>query len=206
MLNRLGMGRIWAEFLTAPFKALRFLEAKIKEAGYRSVCSIHKDAVILSYARVYNIRRERSAITIGSHSTISGELLTFAHGGVIEIGEWCYIGEGTRIWSADKVRIGHRVLIAHNVNIHDTNSHPLDPTERHLHFKNIVLKGHPGKIENIISAPVTIEDDVWIGFNSIVMKGVTIGSGSVIAAGSVVNESIPPYSLYVRDKVVRSLG
>ena len=45
------------------------------------------------------------------------------------------------------------------------------------------------------SAPITIEDDVWIGAHSIILKGVTIGRGSVVAAGAVVTKSFPPYSI-----------
>jgi acetyltransferase-like isoleucine patch superfamily enzyme len=52
-------------------------------------------------------------------------------------------------------------------------------------------------IENTISKEVVIEDDVWLGYNVIVLPGVTIGKGSVIGAGSVVSKDIPPYSIAI---------
>lgn len=50
---------------------------------------------------------------------------------------------------------------------------------------------------------IVIEDDVWIGYGSIILSGVVIGKGSVIAAGSIVSKSVPPYSIYIKDKVYK---
>lgn len=50
---------------------------------------------------------------------------------------------------------------------------------------------------------IVIEDDVWIGYRSIILSGVIIGQGSVIAAGSIVSKDIPPYSIYVKDKIYK---
>ncbi len=156
-------------------------------------------------AEVLNILGERGAIRIGARTVVSGQLQTFGHAGSIEIGEWCFVGPGSRIWSSASVSIGDRVLVSHNVNIHDTNSHPVNAAERHAHYVAIVERGHPRQIDGIKAAPVSIGDDVWIGFNSIVLKGVTIGCGSVVAAGSVVTNDVPEYSLFVRDRVVGRL-
>lgn len=187
------------------FKILRYLETKSSSLYYRSIASIHPEAQLLKYARVENISQKKAAIKVGSNTIINGELLTFGHGGDIEIGEWCYVGEGSRIWSTVSIKIGNRVLISHNVNIHDTNSHPLNAQERHQHFVQIAQSGHPRNIETLISKPIAIEDDVWIGFNSTILKGVTIGKGSIIACGSIVTKDIPPNSLFVHNQVRRTL-
>ena len=50
-------------------------------------------------------------------------------------------------------------------------------------------------------APVTIEEDVWIGSNVVIMKGVTIGRGSIIHAGTVITRSVKPYTVYISDKI-----
>ncbi|NVO02172.1 MAG: hypothetical protein HXX09_05670 [Bacteroidetes bacterium] len=49
--------------------------------------------------------------------------------------------------------------------------------------------------ENIITAPIIINDFVWINFNAIILKGVTIGEGAIIAAGAVVTKDVPPFTL-----------
>lgn len=99
----------------------------------------------------------------------------------------------------NSITIGDRVLIAHDVNIHDGTGHSLDLVERHNHYKTILERGHPTVINDLPglrSDPIVIEDDVWISFGVTILKGVKIGKGSVIAAGSVVLEDVPAGSLY----------
>jgi acetyltransferase-like isoleucine patch superfamily enzyme len=100
-------------------------------------------------------------------------------GSKIVIGQNCRI-HGVCINARSKVEIGNNVLIAANTNIFDSSGHSIsvsDPMER------IYTRGP--------SSAIRIEDGVWIGANSMIMPGVTIGSGSVVAAGSVVTKSIP---------------
>src|SRR5215204_6330259 len=58
-------------------------------------------------ARIDNILRKPEAIAVGAHTHIRGQLLTFWNAGQITIGQWCYVGEGTRIWSQSSVSIGN---------------------------------------------------------------------------------------------------
>ena len=63
------------------------------------------------------------------------------------------------------IKVGDRVLISHDVNIHDGTAHSLDASERHRHFKHILENGHPlsqGEMPGVLSSPIVIEDDVWI--------------------------------------------
>lgn len=188
--------------LCLPLTGLQYLKRRLLHFRYSAIADIHNEASFRPGARIYNIRGLRSAIRVGAHTVIAGELLTFRHGGGIDIGQWCYIGEGTRIWSAQHVRIGDRVLIAHNVNIHDTNGHPLDARQRHRHYVEIISHGHPSAIDDVKSEAVQIGDDVWIGFNAVILKGVTIGSNSIIAAGSLVTKSVPPDCLHINGKII----
>ena len=96
----------------------------------------------------------------------------------IQIGEGCGLS-GTVICAAERVSLGRRVMAGANTVITDTDWHPLDPA------------GRAGGVAGAC-APVVIEDDVWLGLNVIVLKGVTIGAGAVIAANSVVISTIPP--------------
>jgi acetyltransferase-like isoleucine patch superfamily enzyme len=143
---------------------------------------------------VDTVRNGLSRINIGENCRIDGELLVFSHGGEISIGDWCFIGAGTRIWSGKSITIGNRVLISHNVNIFDNLTHPLDLNERHQHFRKIVESGHPSQIE-LGERSVVIEDDAWIAASATILRGVRIGQGSIIGAGAVVTSDVPPMTL-----------
>ncbi|MBS0173537.1 MAG: acyltransferase [Nitrospira sp.] len=97
------------------------------------------------------------------------------------------------------IDIGNRVLISHDVNIHDGTAHSADPVERHAHFRHILERGHPTKVSDmpgVHSSPVVIEDDVWISFGVTILRGVRIGAGSIIAARSIVTEDVPAGVVY----------
>ncbi len=153
-----------------------------------------------------NLSGGSDRIQIGERSVVRGELFTFAHGGEIRIGDWCYVGEGTRIWSAGRIVIGNRVLIAHQVNIFDSLTHPIDAKLRHQHFRAIVEHGHPRRID-LDERPVCIGDDVWIGAGSTILRGVRVGDGAIVGAGSVVTHEVPAWSVVAGNpaKVIRAL-
>lgn len=150
---------------------------------------------------VVNNLLDPQAIRIGEHCHVKGELLTFGNAGSIVLGDYCFVGEQTHIWSAGNITIGDRVLISHNVNIFDNNTHPLSPKKRHEQFKAILNSGHPKHIDLQVE-PVVIEDDVLIGCMSIVLKGVKIGKGAVVGAGSVVTRDIPAYAIVAGNPAV----
>lgn len=145
-------------------------------------------------------------IKVGNRSRIMGNLLVFDFEGQINIGEDCFIGPDTRIWSAKDIRIGNRVLIAHNVNIHDNISHPLDARERYQENYDFVKTGLH-KRTDIKGESIEIGNDVWIGFNTTILRGVKIGEGAVIGAGSLVKDDVEPWTVNVGSpaKIVRRL-
>jgi acetyltransferase-like isoleucine patch superfamily enzyme len=158
-------------------------------------CLCHVSTVFYPSAAIINNMPHADRITIGANTHVRGELLTFAHGGQITIGDYCYIGEGTRIWSAKSINIGNRVLISHNVNIYDNDTHPIDdPAARHQQFKAIITTGHPTQLD-LRENPVIIEDDALISSQCIILKGVTIGRAAVVGAGAVVTKDVAPYTL-----------
>ena len=132
---------------------------------------------------------------IGKKTLVDGELLVLDYGGRISIGESSYIGMGTRVWSGEDVRIGDHVFVAHNVTISDTNSHQMEADERAAHYQRTVVEGKPFEKGTIKTAPIVIGDHAWINFNVAILKGVTIGEGAIIGAGSVVTKNVPPYVL-----------
>lgn len=160
-------------------------------------CSLGAGTTLAPEASVDNHQPDRDAVTVGAHCFVRGRLLTHGHGGRIRIGDWCYVGARTEIWSMESIEIGDRVLIAHDVNIHDGTAHSLDAAERHQHFRQILGSGHPlSSPPGVRSAGIVIEEDVWISFGVTILKGVRIGAGSVIAAGSIVVKDVPPLSFY----------
>lgn len=99
---------------------------------------------------------------------------------VLEIGHRTYINHDSEIRCREHISIGNNVSIAYNVLIQDSDYHTMCDE-----------KGNPKPH----TLPITIEDDVWIGANAIILKGVTLGKGCVVAAGSVVTKSAQAYSL-----------
>ena len=107
------------------------------------------------------------------------------------------------IWINERLTIGDHVKIGGNCVILDTDTHQIDYLAR---------RGEKADSEDITttiqSAPITIEDDVWVGTNCIILKGVTIGARTVIGAGSVVTKSIPADSIAAGNpcKVIRKIN
>ncbi len=118
---------------------------------------------------------------------------TFGSDSKIEIGNNSRFS-GTVIGAKESIIIGNDVLCGANVLITDFDWHPIDPERRHTS-------------NGVKSAPVVIEDNVWLGINSVVLKGVRIGENSVIGANSIVIKDIPANVIAAGNpcKVIKSL-
>ena len=173
--------------------------------NYRNA-SINRTAVVYLSAKFQNLQ-SRNSIKIGAFSHIRAMFMTFGHGGSIQVGQYCYIGHNTYIWSAKSIKIGNRVLISHGVNIHDSNSHSTNAQLRHMHFLDITTKGHPKADLDVKEKEIVIEDDVWIGFNATILKGVTIGEGAIVSACSVVTKDVLSYTVVAGNpaKIIKHL-
>lgn len=170
------------------------IKNRLQELAARRLLSIHRSARLQPTCRIRNNQRNRVAIEVDAHSVIAGELLTFADRGHIRIGKHVFVGEHARIWSGAGVTIGDRVLISHGVNVLDSAFHDLSAASRHQQFLRI-FSGKVNAVGTIHCEPVTIEDDVWIGLNAIILKGVRIGKGAVVAAGTIVTRDVDAYSI-----------
>jgi acetyltransferase-like isoleucine patch superfamily enzyme len=155
---------------------------------------IHGDSTrFYENASVLNLQNNPDAIKLGENCHIYGSLTVFPFVGKIIFGSNCSLGDNSRIVSANSITIGDRVMIAHNVNIIDNNSHPIDYKERHEDFLSAYTIGM--QKFDLNEKPIIIEDDVWIGFNSVILKGVKIGRGAIIGAGSLVTKDIEAWTI-----------
>lgn len=181
-----------------------YLRAKLRRKAFCRLGAgavVHRDGVIL------NNQPEDAAISLGDHTHVRGELFTFGQGGRITLGKYCYVGEGSKIWSAASVDIGDHVLIAHGCSIMDCLTHPIDAMARREHYRNIIHSGHPAQID-LGEKPVRIEEDAWIAAGAIIQRGVTIGARSIVSAGSVVRDDVPPDAIVAGNpaRIIRMLN
>jgi acetyltransferase-like isoleucine patch superfamily enzyme len=129
----------------------------------------------------YISQDKRLRLILGGYNLI-GHNTVFQGSSVIEFGERSYCAGNCVIASNELVRIGRDVMIADQVTIRDTD-HSISSTDI------------PMIEQGIETAPVIIGDDVWIAHGAMILKGVTVGEGSVIAAGAVVTKDVPPYAI-----------
>ena len=162
--------------------------------NFREKLDIPTSSSLSKNAKIYNHRNKKN-IFVGENTVIEGELLIFPFDGEIKIGDNSYVGYNTRVWSGESIIIGNNVLISHNVNIIDSNSHELNHLLRSKGFENTRKFGLPKSKGEVITKSIIIEDYAWISFDSIILKGVKIGEGAIIAAGSVVTKDVEPFTL-----------
>lgn len=129
-------------------------------------------------------------LRVGSHVTIWRTSLAADTGGVIEIGDYCYLANASLVCS-ERISIGSCVMIAGGVTVADSDFHPVEPAARIA--DTIALSGRGGRSRRprIDVRPVVIEDGVWIGWNATILKGVRIGEDAVIAPGALVSRDVP---------------
>lgn len=145
-------------------------------------------------------RQNNIFLEIGNDSIVQGIFIFEIESGKIKIGNRTFVGGGTFICT-EQIIIGDDVLISWGCTVMDNDAHSLLSEER----KNDVAEwkkgldekqiGHYKNWTNIKRSSIFIKDKAWIGFNSIILKGVTIGEGAVVAAGSVVTKDVPDYAV-----------
>jgi acetyltransferase-like isoleucine patch superfamily enzyme len=143
----------------------------------------------------HSFRRFRSrvepALTIGANCTMDGVHFAIEGNGRVTLGDYCYFTNAVLLCEME-LRIGNYVVIGWNATIADSNFHPTEPAERILDAIACSPLAEGRTRPSIACEPVIIEDDVWIGPNATILKGVRIGAGSFIEAGALVTRDIPP--------------
>lgn len=162
---------------------LKYLIFKIR---FRKIVCFRGFTICFSFkdSNIYFLKGNKKTV-INSHplSNLVGlfqrTIIVARYGGKITIGSGCGIS-GSTIYSMDRIDIGKNVLIGGNCKIIDNDFHPLH-----------VDKRNPQKEEDIKRKPIVIGDGCFIGANSIILKGTTLGNNVVVGAGSVVHGKFP---------------
>jgi acetyltransferase-like isoleucine patch superfamily enzyme len=131
------------------------------------------------------------ALTIGHHSTMDGVRFALGEKARVAIGDYCYFCH-TILLCELEVLVGSYVSIGWNTTIADTDFHPVSPAARIQDAIACSPLGRGRVRPPVEIRPVIIEDDVWIGPNVTILKGVQIGAGAFIEPGALVTRSVPP--------------
>ena len=136
--------------------------------------------------------KQPGAVILGNHvSCYAGCSFAIGPNGRCKIGDFTLLN-GALIMAEDYIELGSHCLVSWNVGIADSDFHPLEPAQRLVDAKALApfYQDRPPR-PKLTTAPVSIADNVWIGMNAVILKGVTIGENSVVAAGAVVTKSVP---------------
>lgn len=132
-------------------------------------------------------------VSLGDHVRFEGAIILEKAGARVTIGNRSFVGGDTVFDVAGELTIGDDVLVSHQVMIMDHDGHSTDFAERR---GDAVAWMQGRKNWTVVpQAPVRIGSKSWIGARAIIVKGVTIGEGVVVAAGSVVTGSVAPWTL-----------
>ncbi len=145
----------------------------------------------LAFKRFHS--KEPDALVIGAQCTMDGVHFDLGEQGRMVVGDYCYFTNAVLLCELE-VRIGNYVVIGWNTTISDTDFHPLAPAERIADAIALSPLGKGSPRPPLVKLPVVIGDDVWIGPNVTILKGVHIGTGARIEAGSLVTRDVPPQS------------
>ena len=196
--------RILLEILRALRRLPLIIKSKLKSAVFHKCCLLGDKVTFSADSNCF--KDALAEIRIGDNCDICCRLIA-KDNGLLEIGHHTTIRAETIIGALTSIKIGNYVIISNNVRIYDNNNHPTSPSKRMQMCQTGNFYSEDWNWHHSESLPIIIEDNVWIGERSTVLKGVTIGRGAIIASNSVVTKDVPAYSIVAGNpaKVVKYL-
>ncbi|MBR1499136.1 MAG: acyltransferase [Bacteroidaceae bacterium] len=131
----------------------------------------------------------REDVILHDHSEMFGTINSHNHGKVV-MHEWSKIGPNSIIDCANHIEIGRDTAIAFGVTIIDHNTHPINPADRR-YMRHTPHRSEERSPKYAANKPIIIGENVWIGSNARIQKGVTIGDNAIVAANAVVTKDVP---------------
>lgn len=135
--------------------------------------------------------RTDPALAVGPSCTLDGVQFAIGEQGRVEIGTCCYFTNVVLLCELE-LRVGSYVVLGWNVTIADTDFHPVAPADRVADAVACSPLGQGRNRPEVARRPVIIEDDVWVGPNAAILKGVRVGAGAFIEPGALVTRDVPP--------------
>jgi acetyltransferase-like isoleucine patch superfamily enzyme len=151
--------------------------------------------------------RRPDAIEVGRGTSLYlGVMFDLGQNARMKIGNYVLMN-GARIICDSEITIGDYCLISWNVVLMDTYRLPLEPQKRRRDLEQATAAAPRRISADVAAQPIHIGENVWIGFDSCILPGVTIGDGAVVGARSVVNADVRPYTVVAGNpaRVVRRL-
>lgn len=165
---------------------------------------ILQDSTILLKSCTFRFdgKYKKNKVSIGKNSMLDCNFVFESDEGTIEVGDNTFINGGTSLISRSHIKIGNYVTIAWGCTLYDHNSHSLDYKERQkdIERQNDDYRNGRSFIDSkdwsvVKSKQIVIKDNVWIGFDSVILAGVTVGEGAIIGARSVVRQDVEPWTV-----------
>ena len=152
------------------------------------------DGLYLETAQIFRFYRSKLpvGVTFGEHcSAYAGCSFSIGEKGSCSVGNYTMMN-GVLVMAEERIEIGSYCMFSWNVGIADSDFHPIDPALRRIDARAMAPfdPDRPSR-PTIGTAPVVIKDNVWVGMGAVILKGVTIGENSVVAAGAIVTKSVP---------------
>jgi acetyltransferase-like isoleucine patch superfamily enzyme len=183
-------------------KAVNYLLNKLlsPRRRFKGALTAGKTSIFLPNFSIVN--RTNNKVVVGEASMIGATIIFEHQQAEVLIGNNVYIGSST-IVCKNKVVFEDNILVAWGVTFYDHNSHSLDYRHRQQDIRQVVedFNKNGGKYlankdwSTVRSSPITIKQNAWIGMDALIMKGVTIGEGAIVAARSVVTKDVAPFTI-----------